>query len=166
MKRIFRLLPFASAVVLALCVSEARAARALLAELLARAPAAEGARTTLTQDKLEACLREARDLDRAGVALDSEISAIEQLTAEAMFLQHIINMQIATLNGADEAAVAEFDRRTRRHEELSEKFKDDYPAYQKHQAEHDSRIAAFEQTCTGNFTAADLETAKAKLQVK
>ena len=106
-----------------------------------------------------------RTLDTSGQALDVEISAIEQTTAESMFLQFVINSQFATLNGADKAAVAEFEQRTRRHEELAQKFKSDYPAYQQHKSDYDGKVAAFERDCAGDFDGRDQEaTGKARQQ--
>lgn len=166
MKQLLRLALLAAVAALVLGAGEANAARTLLADLMARPPAAEGAKPALTPGKLEACLREARDLDKTGIGLDAEISAIEQTSAEAMFLQHLINMQFARLNGADKAAIAEFEQRTHRHEELTQKFKAAYPLYQAHQADYDTKVAAFENTCAGSFSARDLETVKTKLQTK
>ncbi len=71
-----------------------------------------------------------------------------------MFLQFVINSQFATLNGADKAAVAEFEQRTRRHEELTQKFKADYPVYQQHKSDYDGKVAAFERDCAGDFDGA------------
>ena len=71
-----------------------------------------------------------------------------------MFLQFVINSQFATLNGAEKAAVAEFEQRTRRHEELAQKFKADYPVYQQHKSDYDDKVAAFERDCAGDFDGA------------
>lgn len=166
MNRRWRLAKLAAAALLIVSGSEARAARSLLAELTARPPAAAGAHAALTSEKLEACLRAARALDASGQALDGEISAIEQITAESMFLQFVINSQFTTLNGADKAAVAEFEQRTRRHDELARKFKTDYPAYQQHKSDYDGKVAAFERDCAGDFDGRDLEAVKTKLQIK
>ena len=166
MNRRLRLAKLAATALLIFGGIKANAARSLLTELTARPPAAAGAHAALTADKLEACLRAARTLDTSGQALDAEISAIEQITAESMFLQFVINSQFATLNGADKTAVAEFEQRTRRHEELARKFKTDYPVYQQHKRDYDGKVAAFERDCAGDFDGRDLEAVKTKLQIK
>jgi hypothetical protein len=166
MNRRLRLAKLAATALLIFGGIKAHAARSLLTELTTRPPAAASAKAALTGDKLEACLRAARTLDTSGQALDVEISAIEQITAESMFLQFVINSQFATLNGADKAAVAEFEQRTRRHDELARKFKADYPTYQQHKSDYDGKVAAFERDCAGDFDRRDLEAVKTKLQIK
>ena len=52
---------------------KANAARPLLAELLARAPVAAG-KPAMSALTLEACLRQARELDATGTAIDYEIA--------------------------------------------------------------------------------------------
>jgi hypothetical protein len=151
---------------LALCAGEARAARTLLADLLARPAASDDTKATLTPQRLAACMRQARELDKIGLALDGEISEIERITAEAMFLQFAINAQFPRLEGDDKEAVAEFDQRTRRHAELSGKFQTDYPVYRKRKANYDEAVSGFEQNCAGSFRGQDLDVVKTKLQLK
>ena len=81
---------------------ETQAARPLLAELLARAPAASG-QPAMNPRALEACLLKARELDRTGTAIDYKIAAIDREAAEAMFLQNQINAELPMLGGYDEA---------------------------------------------------------------
>ncbi len=95
------------ALLAALCLSasEAFAARALLAELLARAPAAAGQpanQPAMSGLALEACLRQARELDRTGEAINYEVAAIDRLAAEGMFLQNQINAELPVLGDFDE----------------------------------------------------------------
>ena len=145
---------------------DAHAARALLHELMVRVPAAESAKPALPADKLEACMRTARDLDKTGVALDEQISEVERVTAEAMFLQYQLNMKFPRLDGGDENAMADFSAQSARHDALSRQFKEKYEAYQARDKSYQTAVAAFERDCAGNFTRADLDAAKTKLQIK
>ncbi|MGB7258700.1 MAG: hypothetical protein ACRECC_01460 [Pseudolabrys sp.] len=145
---------------------DAEAARGLLPQLLARAPATGGGKAALAADKLEACLRRARDLDKTGVALDEQMSDVQRTTAEAMFLQYQNNMQLPSLDSADDQAKTDLGLRMARHDELSQQLKSQYAAYQKRQSEYEIAVAAFERDCAGNFTRADLDAAKSKLQIK
>ena len=111
---------------LLLGASQADAARPLLAEFLARAPAKQPIMSPLA---LEACLRTARELDATGIAIDYQIAAIERETAEAMFLENRINAEFPVLNGYDEAALVAFQKRVIRHEELAKKLKAEFPVY-------------------------------------
>jgi hypothetical protein len=145
--------------------SGANAARPLLAELLARAPAAAGqpVRSPLA---LEACLRSAQALDRTGTAIDYEIAAIDRETAEAMFLQNQINAEMPMLGGYDEPGLNAFQQRVIRHEELAKKFKAEFPLYQQKQKTYDAAVAEFDRDCAQGFAASDLHAAKANLGIK
>lgn len=145
--------------------SETHAARPLLAELLARAPAAAG-KPAMSPLALEACLRQARELDRTGTAIDNEIAAIDRLAAEGIFLQNQINAELPMLGGYDEPGLNDFQRRMIRHEELAKKFQDDFPLYQQKQKAYDAAVEEFDRDCAQNFTAGDLAAAKAKLGIK
>ena len=154
---------------LPLCTGNAFAARTLVAELLARAPAADGQpanQPVMSGLALEACLRRAGELDRTGVTVDTEVAAIDRLAAEGMFLQNQIDAEMPALNGYDEKALNEFQRRVIRHEELARKFKTDFPTYQKDQKDYDVALAEFDRDCSNAFTANDLSFAKAKLGIK
>lgn len=150
---------------LALSASEAFAARALLAELLARAPAAAG-QEAMSGLALQACLRRAEQLDLTGVTVDMEISDIDRFAAEGMFLQRQIDAELPMVGDYDEKALNAFQRRVIRHEELARKFKTDFPAYQQHQQAYNDAVVDFERDCFGKFTAGDLDAAKARLGIK
>jgi len=150
---------------LALSAGIANAARPLLAELLARAPVAVG-QPVMSGLALEACLRQALDLDRAGTAIDTEIAAIERLAAEGMFLQNQINAEMPMLGGYDEPGLNAFQHRVIRHEELAKKFQADFPLYRQKQKAYDAAVAEFDRDCAQGFTAGDLGAAKAKLRIK
>ncbi len=152
-------------VALALSANEAFAARTLLANLLARAPAASG-QPVMSNLALEACLRRAQELDRTGVAVDEKVLAIDRMAAEGMFLQNQINAELPVLGDYDEKGLNDFQRRVIRHEEIARKFKTDFPVYQKDQKDYDAAVGEFERACSAGFTAADLNAAKAKLGIK
>jgi hypothetical protein len=145
--------------------SEAIAARPLLAELLARAPAAAG-KPAISPLALEACLRQARELDRTGTAIDNEIAAIDRIAAEGVFLQNQINAELPMLGGYDESGLNDFQRRMIRHEELAKKFQADFPLYQEKQKAYDAAVEEFDRDCAQDFAAGDLAAAKAKLGIK
>jgi len=152
-------------VALALSASEANAARPLLVQLLARAPVAAG-KPAMSALALEACLRRARELDATGTAIDYEIAAIDRETAEAMFLQNQINAEMPMLGGYDEPGLNAFQKRVIRHEELTKKFKTEFPLYQEKQKAYDAAVAEFDRDCAQGYTAGDLGTVKAKLGIK
>jgi hypothetical protein len=106
------------------------------------------------------------ELDRTGVAVDTEVSDIDRLAAEGMFLQNPINAEIPVVGGYDENALNAFQRRVIRHEEPARKFKTDFPAYQEHQKDYNDAVAEFERDCSNRFTAEDLDAAKANLGIK
>jgi hypothetical protein len=169
MIQINRLVSAALIAMLALCTGDAFAARTLVAELLARAPAVAGQPTNqpvMSGLALEACLRRAGELDRTGVTVDTEVAAIDRLAAEGMFLQNQIDAELPALNGYDEKALNDFQRRVIRREELARKFKTDFPAYQKDQKDYNTALAEFDRDCSNAFTADDLSFAKAKLGIK
>jgi len=143
----------------------AKAARTLLAELMARAPAEAGS-PTMSALRLEACLRRARELDSTGIAIDYEIAAIDREVAEGVFLQNQLNAELPTLGDYDEKALKDFQRRVVRHEELAKKFKAEFPLYQKKQKEYESAVTEFEQDCSGRFSRSNLEALKSKLDLK
>jgi hypothetical protein len=146
---------------LVLTASEADAARPLLAELLARAPVDAG-QPAMTSLALQACLRLARELDRTGSAIDTEIAAIDRLAAEGMFLQNQIDAELM-LGGYDEPGLNDFQHRLIRHEQLAKQFQAEFPLYQQKQKAYD---AEFDRDCGQGFTAGDLGAAKAKLGIK
>jgi hypothetical protein len=144
---------------------EAFAARALLAELLARAPAAAG-QPVMSGLALEACLRQALDLDGAGETIDFEVAAIDRLAAQGMFMQKQLDAELPMLGGYDEPRLADFQRRVIRHEALASKFRREFPLYQQRQKEYDAAVAEFDRDCSNGFAAADLSAAKSKLGLK
>ena len=73
----------ATAVVLVFCAIDANAARTLLKDLMARAPAGADD-PAMSELALEACVRRAQELDRTGTAIDYEIAAIDREAAEAL----------------------------------------------------------------------------------
>jgi len=150
---------------LVLTASEANAARPLLAELLARAPV-EAGQPAMSPLALEACLRLARELDRTGTAIDTEIAAIDRLAAEGMFLQNQIDAELPMLGGYDEPGLNDFQHRLIRHEQLAKQFQAEFPLYQQKQKAYDAAVAEFDRDCAQGFTAGDLGAAKAKLGIK
>ncbi len=150
---------------LAFGTGRAHAARPLLAELLARAPIKAG-EPAMNPLALEACLRQASELERTGTAIDYEIAAIDRETAEAMFLQNQINAEIPMLGGYDEPGLNAFQKRVIRHEELAKKFKAEFPLYQQKQKAYDAAVAEFDRDCAQGFHAGDLGAVKAKLGIK
>jgi len=115
---------------------------------------------------LEACLLEARELDRTGTAIDYEIAAIDRLAAEGMFLQRQLDAEMPALGGYDEKGLNDFQARVIRHEQLAKKFQAEFPLYQQRQKDYDAAIAAFDSNCASGFSAGDLGAAKAKLGIK
>jgi hypothetical protein len=148
-----------------LTAGKTEAARPLLAELLARAPA-EAGKPAMSPLALEACLLKARELDRTGEAIDYEIAAIDREAAEGMFLQNQINAELPMLGGYDEAGLNDFQRRMIRHEELAKKFEAEFPRYQQKQKAYDAAVAEFDRDCGQSFGAGDLAAVKAKLGIK
>lgn len=145
--------------------SGANAARTLLAELMARAPAEANA-PAMSMLALEACMRGAQELDRKGTAIDYEIAAIDREAAEALLLQNQIDAELPTLGNYDEPALNEFQRRVIRHEELAKKFQAEFPLYQKKQKAYDAEVGEFDHNCAGRFRHGDLEAIKSKLGLK
>ena len=141
------------------------AARALLADLFTRPPAESGAKV-MSVLALEACVRQAQELDREGTAIDFEIAAIDREAAEALWLQKRINSELPALGDFDETELNEFQRRVIRHEELAKKFQSEFPQYQEKQKAYDRAVDDFERYCGGRFTQRDLEAVKAKLNLK
>ena len=149
-----------------LCGSgKVHAAQPLLAELLARAPAAPG-QPAMSALALEACLRNAGGLDKAGAAIVYESAAIDRAVAEAKFLEYQINAELPMLGGLDERGLNAFQQRVIRHEELAKKFKTDFLLYQERQKSYDAAVTEFGRACARDFTAADLAAAKVKLGIK
>src|SRR5664279_1680988 len=152
-------------VALVFCAREAIAARPLLAELLARAPV-EAGQPAMSALALEACLRQARELDRTGTAIDTEIAAIDRLAAEGMFLQNQIDAELPMLGGYDEPGLNDFQHRLIRHEQLAKQFQAEFPLYQQKQKAYDAAVAEFDRDCRQGFTAGNLDAAKANLGIK
>jgi hypothetical protein len=160
----YRLASLTLTVALILSASEANAAP-LLAELLARAPVDAG-QPAMTSLALQVCLRRARELDRTGTAIDTEIAAIDRLAAEGMFMQNQINAELPMLGGYDEPGLNDFQHRLIRHEQLAKQFQAEFPLYQQKQKAYDAAVAEFDRDCEQGFTAGDLGAAKAKLGIK
>ena len=161
----YRLASLTLTVALILSASEANAARPLLAELLARAPVDAG-QPAMTSLALQACLRLARELDRTGSAIDTEIAAIDRLAAEGMFLQNQIDAELPMLGGYDEPGLNDFQHRLIRHEKLAKQFQAEFPLYQQKQKAYDAAVEEFERDCAQNFRAGDLAAAKSNLGIK
>jgi hypothetical protein len=150
---------------LGLYASSADAARVLLAELLGRAPAA-ASQPLMSALALEACLHQARDLDRTGDAIDYEVVTIDRVAAEGMFLQKQIDAELPMLGGYDEQGLKDFQHRLIRHEELARQFQSEFPLYRQKQRAYDAAVAAFDRDCAASFRSVDLGAAKAKLGIK
>ena len=155
----------ATLMIVALAPNNASAARALLAELMARAPA-DVNDPAMSPLALEACLRRAQELDRTGTAIDYEIAAIDREAAEALLLQKQINAELPTLGDFDEPALNEFQRRVIRHEELAKNFQAEFPRYQQKQKDYDEAVSELERNCAGRFRRGDLDTVKKMLGLK
>ena len=155
----------AMALALAFGAADANAARTLLKDLMARQAAGPDERA-MSAFALEACLRRAQELDRAGTAIDYEIAAIDREAAEALMLQKQINMELPMIGGYDEPALNEFHRRVVRHEELAKKFQAEFPLYQNKQKAYDNAVDEFEHICATRFRSNDLEAIKTKLELK
>lgn len=145
--------------------TSANAARALFADLMARAPADAGA-PAMSALRLEACLHRARELDTAGIAIDHEIAAIDREVAEGVFLQKQLDAELPILGDYDEKALEDFQRRVIRHDELAKKFKVEFPLYQEKHKAYEAALVEFERDCAGPFHRCDLETIKSKLDLK
>ena len=155
----------ATAVVLAFCSFDANAARTLLKDLMARAPAgADG--PAMSELALEACVRRAQELDRTGTAIDYEIAAIDREAAEVLLLQKQLNVELPTVQEYDEPALKEFQRRVIRHEELAQKFQMEFPLYQNKQKAYDAAVDEFEHVCASRFRRDDLDAITKKLDLK
>jgi hypothetical protein len=165
MTRSKRLAYFGLIAALAWSVSEANAARVLLAEVLARPPVQAG-QPAMSALALEACLRRADELDRTGAAVDGEVAAIDRLAAEGIFLQRQIESEMPMLGGYDEAGLNDFQRRLIRHDEIAKKFKSEFPVYQQKQKAYDAAVADFDRDCAQGFAAGDLAAVKARLETK
>jgi hypothetical protein len=161
----YRLASLTLTVALILSANEANAARPLLAELLARAPV-EADKPAMSPLALQACLRLARELDRTGTAIDTEIAAIDRLAAEGMFMQNQINAELPMLGGYDEPGLNDFQHRLIRHEQLAKQFQAEFPLYQQKQKAYDAAVAEFDRDYGQGFTAGDLGAANAKLGIK
>ena len=151
-----------------LFAAPAQAARPLLAEFLARAPVAAGQpakEPIMSALALEACLRQARELDRTGEAIDVQIAAIDREAAEGMFLQRQLDAEMPMLRDYDEAALKNYQLRVIRHEELAKKFQAEFPFYQQKKKAYDAAVAEFERDCAQAFTTGDLAAVKAKLGI-
>lgn len=161
-----RCILMALAFVLALGVTDAHATRTLLRDLMARPPANpdESVMSTLV---LEACVRWAQELDRAGTAIDYEIAAIDREAAEALLLQKQLNTELPMIGAYDEPALNEFQRRVIRHEELAKKFQMEFPRYQNRQKAYDAEVDEFEHViCASRFRRNDLDAVRTKLDLK
>src|SRR4029078_8990322 len=154
----------ATAVVLVFGAIDANAARTLLKDLMARAPA--GADAAVSELTREACVRRAQELDRTGTAIDYEIAAIDREAAEALLLQKQLNAELPKVQEYDESVLNEFQRRVIRHEELSHKFQLEFPLYQNKQKAYDAAVEEFEHICANRFRRGDLDAIRKKLDLK
>jgi hypothetical protein len=143
----------------------AQAARPLLAELMARAPAAEDA-PAMSALALEACMTRAHTLDGEGAAVDAAVGAIDRLAAEDRFLKNQIRAEIAVVEGYDEAGLKAFQQRVIRQSEVTKKFEAELPLYQQKQKAYDAALVEFDRDCAQPFSARDLAAVKAKLGIK
>ncbi|HZL41154.1 MAG TPA: hypothetical protein VFC45_12850 [Pseudolabrys sp.] len=149
---------------LALSTGTADAARPLLSELLARPPAA--GQPAMSALALGACLRQALELDRTGVAINTEIAAIDRSAAQGVFRQNQINAELPVLGDYDQPGLKDFQGRLIRHEQPAKKFRADFPLYKQKQKVYDAAVADFDHDCAQGFAASDLAAAKAKLGIK
>ncbi|MFN3657300.1 MAG: hypothetical protein ACK4UO_08610 [Pseudolabrys sp.] len=150
---------------LLLPAAPAQAARPLLAEFLARAPAAAGA-PAMPASTLEACLTRARALDSDGGALDAQVAALDRLAAEDLFLKNQIRAEIGAVEGYDEAGLKAFQNRVIRQSETTKRLEATLALYRQQQKAYDTAVATFERDCAQPFTAGDAAAAKARLGIK
>jgi hypothetical protein len=156
----------ALAFVLAFGATDTHAARTLLKDLMARPPAGPD-EPVMSALALEACVRRAQELDRAGTAIDYEIAAIDREAAEALLLQKQLNTELPMVGAYDEPALSEFQRRVIRHEELARKFQMEFPRYQNKQKAYDAEVDEFEHViCASRFRLNDLEAVRTKFDLK
>jgi hypothetical protein len=154
------------AFVLAFGAINANAAPTVLKDLVARPPAKTD-EPVMSALALEACIHRAQELDRAGVAIDLEITAIDREAAEALLLQKQLNTELPMIGSYDETALNEFQRRVVRHEELTRKFQMAFPLYQDKQRAYDADVDEFEHViCAGRFRTNDLDAVRAKFDRK
>lgn len=161
MKAPFAILLFAAAVFES---GDARALHTSLAQFLARAPVETNA--SLSAERVEACMKQARDLDRLGNELDMQMEAIQTASGQAMFLQYLNRAQLPRLDDADDDTRNEFAQRVGQHDVLRRKLDADIPAYEKRAADYEARVNALGRECAGTFTARDRDAAKAKLGIQ
>jgi|SRR5215468_8487470 hypothetical protein len=145
---------------------DANAARTVLKDFITRPPA-RAEEPVMSALALEACVRRAQELDRAGTAIDFEIAAIDRDAAEALLLQKQLNMELPMVGGYDEPALNEFQRRVVRHDELARKFQIEFPRYQDKQKAYDAEVDEFEHViCASRFRSNDLDAIRTKLNLK
>jgi hypothetical protein len=157
---------FAVTFVLAFGVIDANAAPTVLKDFMARPPAKTD-EPVMSALALEACIQRAQELDRAGIAIDLEIAAIDREAAEALLLQKQLNAELPVIGAYDETALNEFQRRIVRHEELTRKFQMEFPRYQDKQKAYDADVDEFEHViCAGRFRGNDLDAVRAKFDLK
>jgi hypothetical protein len=157
---------FTVAFVLAFGAVDANAARTVLKDFMARPPAKTD-EPVMSALALEACVRRAQELDRAGTAIDLEIAAIDREAAEALLLQKQLNTELPMISAYDETALDEFQRRVVRHQELTKKFQMEFPRYQDKQRAYDADVDEFEHViCAGRFRRNDLDAVRAKIDLK
>jgi hypothetical protein len=155
----------AAAVVFLLGAIDANAARTLLKDLMARPPASSDD-LAMSALALEACVRRAQELDRAGTVMDYEGAASDREAAEALLLQKQLNAELPMVGTYDEAARNEFQRRVVRHEELARKFQAEFSLYQNKQQAYDAAVDEFEHICANRFRRGDLDAIRIKLDLK
>jgi len=138
----------------------------VLKDFMARPPAKTD-EPVMSALALEACIQRAQELDRAGIAIDLEIAAIDREAAEALLLQKQLNAELPVIGAYDETALNEFQRRIVRHEELTRKFQIEFPRYQDKQKAYDADVDEFEHViCAGRFRGNDLDAVRAKFDLK
>jgi hypothetical protein len=157
---------FTIAFVVALGAIDAIAAPTVLKDFMARPPAKTD-EPVMSALALEACVQRAQELDRAGIAIDLEIAAIDREAAEALLLQKQLNAELPMIGAYNETALNEFQRRVVRHEELTKKFQMEFPRYQDKQRAYDAEVDEFEHAiCVGRFRRNDLDAVRAKFDLK
>jgi hypothetical protein len=144
----------------------ATAAPTVLKDFMARPPAKTD-EPVISALALEACIRRAQELDRAGIAIDLEIAAIDREAAEVLLLQKQLNAELPKIGAFDETALNEFQRRVVRHDELTRKFQTEFPRYQDKQRAYDAEVDEFEHViCAGRFRRNDLDAVRGKFDLK
>jgi len=141
--------------------------RNLLRELLARPPAAPDSQPALDAERLEACLRKARDLDRLANSLDQWMIVIQDTISRVAYARGLENQpQLPRPDRTEKQMRAEFEHTMAEVAEMQKTLDRDTKAYRVQLAVFNDGLKAYERDCAGSFRKDDLDAAKARLKIK